>query len=144
VTITATYDGAALSTSIDVVAWPPLSLDLGPAAALAAGASATASVSLNRPAPAGGAVVALSSSMPSAIPVPPSVTIQAGQTTTSFGITNSYSGLPKLVTIGATYNGQGASSSLFVPKEQVCQPHACPKGFSWDPDSCGCVRGLPN
>jgi hypothetical protein len=143
VTVSGTYNGASMSTSFDVVAWPPLSLDLGAADALPAGASATARVSLNRPAPAGGASVALLSSVPSAIPVPSSLTIPAGQTTVVFTITNSYSGQPKQVVISAAWNGLTASSSLYVPQQPGCQPHPCPRGFYWDPDSCGCARGLP-
>jgi hypothetical protein len=143
VTVTASYEAVALSTSFDVAAWPPLSINLGAADFLDAGASSTASVSLNTVAPAGGAVVALVSSDPSAIPVPSSVTVPAGQKTATFTVTNYYSGVPKRVTISAAYNGLAASSGLFVPEEPTCRPRQCPKGFYWDPDSCACLRGLP-
>jgi hypothetical protein len=143
VTITASYEGVALSTSFDVAAWPPLSLELGDADYLDAGASATASVSLNTAAPAGGAVVALVSSDPSAVPVPATVTIPAGQKTATFTITNYYSGVPEHVSISAAYSGLTASSGLWVPEEPTCRPRQCPKGFYFDPDSCACVSGLP-
>src|SRR5262249_49082448 len=143
VTITASYEGVALSTTIDVAAWPPLSLDLGDSDYLDVGASAVASVSLNAAAPAGRAVVALVASEASAIPVPPTLTIPPGQKTATFTITNYYSGLPEHVTISAAYGGLSASSGLWVPEEPTCRPRQCPKGFYFDPDSCACVRGLP-
>ena len=143
VTVTASYEGVALSTKVGVAAWPPLSVNLGAASALGNGASSTATVSLNTPAPAGGAVVTLSSSDPSAISVPASLTVRPGEKTAAVTITNHYSGLPEQVTIGASYNGLTASDALYVPKEPSCRPHTCPKGFHFDPDSCGCARGLP-
>ena len=142
-TVKASYDGVTLSTTIGVAAWPALSINVGSASALGAGASSTATVSINTAAPAGGAIVTLASSDPSAIPVPVSLTIAPGQKTASFTITNHYSGRPEQVTISASYNGLAASGALYVPQEPTCRPHTCPTGFHFDSESCGCVRGLP-
>jgi hypothetical protein len=147
VTLTARYEGSAASTSIGVRAWPPLSLDLG-ASELGRGDSTTAKVTLNTPAPATGASVALKSSDPSAVPVPPSVTVPADAFTGTFTATGNYSGSPKTVTITATYNGASASASLTVPARTLpptpeCKPKSCPSGTFWNPDDCQCERGRP-
>ena len=71
------------------------------------------SVVLDAPAPAGGAVVALSSSSPSAA-VPASVTVPQGQTTASFTITTSTVSQPVNVTIRASYAGTIKSAALLV------------------------------
>jgi hypothetical protein len=117
VTLTASYGGSSLKTTVRLAASPPLSIGIG-ADHLSKGDMAPVTVTLNTPAPAnpaGGAVVMLSSSDSSAVPVPPNVTVPTGSDTKSFTITNNYSGPPKQVTIAATYNGASASNSLFVP-----------------------------
>jgi IPT/TIG domain len=122
VTVTASYGGSSAATSIDVRASPPPSppppvgVTIG-ADALARGDSVPVTVTLDAPAPPQGAVVGLSSSDPSAVPVPvpPTVTFTPGSTMEMFRITNNYSGRPKKVTITATYSGESASASLFVP-----------------------------
>jgi hypothetical protein len=72
------------------------------------GTPVTGTVTLSAAAPAGGAVVALSTSG-SAATVPPSVTIPAGSTGASFTIATNTVSAPTTVTLSATY---GASQSV--------------------------------
>jgi hypothetical protein len=64
----------------------------------------TGTVTLSGPAPAGGAVVTLSSSNSAAASVPANVTVAAGNTTANFTIQTSPVGSNTDVTISATYN----------------------------------------
>ncbi|MBV9032975.1 MAG: IPT/TIG domain-containing protein [Acidobacteriaceae bacterium] len=114
VTLTATYQGSSANAALSLAASPPISLSID-ATELDAGASAPATVTLNTPAPSTGAVVALASSDPSAIPVPPNLLITAGSQKGTFTVKDNYSGVPKKVTITATYSGASASDSLTVP-----------------------------
>lgn len=106
---------------------------------------ANVTVSINSPAPApGGAVVSLSSSSPSAITVPTSVTIPAGQYSTTFSITNQYSGGSGMVTISGTYNGASASDTIIVfTPPPACQVQQCAHLYYWDSAQCKCVKGIP-
>ncbi len=143
VTITATYLGASVSTTVQFNPWPTVSLILG-ASVLGTGYSTTATVSLNLPAPAGGAVVTLSSSDPASVPMPASITIPAGAQSKSFTITNSYAGAAKQVTLTATYSGATDSEVISVPTQWVCPARHCPAGTYWHQDDCACEPGLPN
>ena len=134
VTLTASYEGSSVSTTIGVQGWPPVTLDLG-TTVLYSGDTATAKVTLNKPAPAGGANVALSSSDPSAVTVPASVTVPAGSFTGSFPATNNYSGPNKNVTVTASYAGSSAADGMTVA---TCAPRKCPTGSTWNPDDCQC------
>jgi hypothetical protein len=78
------------------------------------GAGSTGRVTLNRAAPAGGAVVALTSSNTNAATVPASVTVAAGATTKTFAITTSAVNAATAVTITATYNGVSRTATLTV------------------------------
>jgi hypothetical protein len=68
------------------------------------GAGVTGTVTLNNPAPAGTAVVALTSSNPAAV-VPPTVTVPAGALSATFAVTTSTVTSQQPVNITATYNG---------------------------------------
>lgn len=78
------------------------------------GASATGTVTLSGPAPAGGAVVLLTSSNPAAAAVPASVTVPAGATMASFSVTTRpvQSAVP--VVISASYAGATQPSIVTV------------------------------
>ena len=87
VTITATYSGVARTATLTVN--PPVALvgvSVNPAA-VTGGADSTGTVTLSAAAPAGGAVVALTSSNTNAATVPASVTVAAGATTATFAVT---------------------------------------------------------
>ncbi|MGB7763348.1 MAG: IPT/TIG domain-containing protein [Bryobacteraceae bacterium] len=77
------------------------------------GGSASGFLNLTEAAPAGGAVVSLSSDS-TAVSVPASVTVPAGFTSTAFNIfTNPVNAL-QTATISATYNGSSAQAQLTV------------------------------
>ncbi len=89
-----------------------LSLTVNPAS-VTGGASSLGTVTLNGPAPAGGAVVQLTSSNPSAATVPGTVTVAANATTATFTVnTQGVAGVTP-VNITATFNGS-ASATLTV------------------------------
>ena len=69
------------------------------------GFTATITIGLNSIAGGGGVVVTLTSSNPAALPLPPSVTIPAGSSTTSFAVTANPVGTRTVVTLSATTSG---------------------------------------
>jgi len=85
VTITASYGGDTKSMILDVVPTWLVSFTLG-SRVVPAGTGTSGTVFLFVPAPPGGAVVTLSSSMPSAATLPASVIVAAGATSASFAI----------------------------------------------------------
>lgn len=107
---------------------PPLSLDLG-ADALGAGESSTGTINLSSPAPADGAVITLWSSDDTALDLPPSITVPAGDNAATFELTNNYAGQRKSVQIVVTYEGASAEGSLFIPsllfEPSPCKGHVC-------------------
>lgn len=117
VTITASAGGVSRQATLTVN--PPSqvtlqSLTISPQW-VSGGSTATGTVQLSGPAPAGGAVIQLTSSNPSRASVPTTVTVPAGQTTATFTI-RTYSRLFSIttVTVTATYNGTSRSASLIV------------------------------
>ena len=82
-------------------------------ASITAGTTATGSVSLTRPAPSGGALVQLVSSSAD-LQIPASVTIAAGQTSTSFPITSSFVSNSEFVTLRASFNGVTQSATTTI------------------------------
>jgi hypothetical protein len=73
-------------------------------------------VTLTDPAPAGGALVSLSSSAPFAgtVSVPPSVTVPAGATSATFTVTTSPVSESEQATITGSWNGSTKSATLIV------------------------------
>jgi hypothetical protein len=115
VTISATYGGATRSASLTVTPAPSppptlSSLTLNPTSVIG-GTPSTGTVTLSGPAPAGGAIVALSSSN-GAARVPSSVTVPAGATSASFTVNTSIVLLPTSATISASYNGTTRTATL--------------------------------
>lgn len=94
---------------------PPslLSLVLSPTS-VTGGTSATGTVTLSDPAPAGGAVVALSSANPAVVAVPASIMVAPGATTATFKVTTYTVGSSTAVTLTATYNGTPRTAVLTV------------------------------
>jgi LmbE family N-acetylglucosaminyl deacetylase len=114
-TISATYNGTQTATL--TVNPPTLSLSsvtLSPAT-VTGGTSTTGTVKLGGAAPAGGAVVTLSSSNSATATVPASVTVAAGATTATFAITTSAVGSATALTISATYNGTRTATLTVNP-----------------------------
>ena len=78
------------------------------------GANSTGTVTLSAAAPAGGAVVTLTSSNTNAATVPASVTVAAGATTATFAITTKAVTAGTVATITATYDGVSKAVGLVV------------------------------
>jgi hypothetical protein len=112
--------GTSVSAPFNVAAAPPppplvLTTGADSEGGLPYNGSTTATVTLGTPAPAGDAVVALTSSDPSAIAVPLSITVPAGQTQASFTIKNQRPSVPEFVTLTATHGSDIATDSLEAP-----------------------------
>ncbi len=104
VNVTATLNGQQQSTVVNLTATVVLSsLSCSPGTVAAPG-SANCTVTLSGPAPAGGAVVNLSSNNPS-VTVPGSATVTSGQTSVSFTATVAGISANLTAQISASYNG---------------------------------------
>lgn len=118
-TLSATYAGVTKSTTFTVnpaAASAALSaLALSPASVVG-GYSVTATVTLSADAPAGGAVVALSSSNPNTASVPDSITVAAGTKTNAFTVTTFATKRNTSATIVAAYLGVNKSGVLTVKR----------------------------
>jgi hypothetical protein len=87
---------------------------------LHAGDELTGSVTLYLPAPAGGAVVTLSSDNPGVLPVPASVTVPEGETELTFEVTaGGPVPEPSYATVTATYDSIAATISVSMQPPQV-------------------------
>src|SRR5215472_4993303 len=83
------------------------------ASTVPAGGTVAGTMTLSQAAPAGGAVLTLSSNSPSAT-VPAIVTVAAGATSATFTIYAPETAVPGTVTITATYQGSSAAATLTV------------------------------
>lgn len=102
VDVQASYGGTTPTATLTVN--PPLflsSLTVSPGSVTGGGA-ATGTVTLNGVAPAGGALVTLSSDSPAAV-VPPSVLVPAGQSAATFGVSTNVVTTSSVATLAATY-----------------------------------------
>jgi hypothetical protein len=120
VDVQATYGGTTPTATLSVA--PPLflsSLSVAPGS-VAGGATATATVALNGVAPAGGALVALTSDSPAAV-VPSSVLVPAGQTGVTFGVKTNAVTTPTTATLAATY---GSSLPATATAKLIVNPPA--------------------
>jgi hypothetical protein len=100
-------------------------------ATVAEGLSATATLTLSAPAPTGGVTINLNNSNPNAATVPANVTVAAGATTATFGVTTNTTALPTATTVSAELGGQLASATLdIVPylANLTLNPAAVPAG----------------
>ncbi|MDX6513042.1 MAG: hypothetical protein QOE36_2546 [Gaiellaceae bacterium] len=80
------------------------------------GQSSTGWVTLGGPAPSGGAVVTLSSSLPAVVSVPPTMTVPAGAWRASFAVPTSRVKQTRTATITAGYNAGSVSARLTVTR----------------------------
>jgi PKD repeat protein len=117
VTISGTYPSTTtMTTTLTVAPSPtPLSVTLAPST-VTGGNSSTGTVLLSGPAPAGGSVVALATSLTSSATVPASVSIPAGATSGTFTVITLAQTTTRTVTISASLNGLGASAVLTVTR----------------------------
>src|SRR6185312_17034188 len=89
------------------------SMTLNPAT-LTGGANSTGKVTLSAAAPAGGAVVALTSNKPNVATVLPSVTVAAGATTATFTVATNTLTVGTVAIITSTYDGISKAVGLVV------------------------------
>jgi trimeric autotransporter adhesin len=115
VTISASYGGVSKSAWLTVTptAATLSSLTLNPTSVIGGAQSSTGTVTLSGPAPAGGALVTLSSSN-GAASVPPSVTVPAGATSATFPVNTTAVAVLTPVIITGTYGGGSKSATLTV------------------------------
>ena len=97
------------------------------------GNSSTGTVTLSGAAPAGGAIVALSSSNTTAARVPSSVTVAAGATSATFTVSTSPAAASTTVIVSAAYAGVTKTASLTVTP--VPPPPATLSSLSLNPTS---------
>src|SRR5205814_3149391 len=112
VTIKATYNGVAKTATLTVNPAGPAALAgvaMNPATMIF-GSVSTGTVTLTAPAPAGGAVIALSSSDWVSFYLPLSVTVPAGATTAQFTVTSTL--MRSTTVITASYNGVNKTATL--------------------------------
>jgi hypothetical protein len=127
VTITASLGGVTASAALTVITQGISSVTLS-AAQVRGGALLTGNtVNLAGAAPAGGAVISLSSSNPTVASVPSNVTVAAGGfTSPPFTITTSAVTTPTSVTITGTYGGADATATFIVnplfPQSVILNP----------------------
>jgi hypothetical protein len=114
-TMSATYGGITTTATLTVQAATLVSLTLNPTGPTG-GNHSIGTLTLSGPAPAGGAVVALSSSNPAVASVPPpgSVAVPSGATTATGVVTTHPVSTTTPVTIYATYAGVTRTATLSV------------------------------
>lgn len=123
-TVSAAYGGATRSAILTVTppAPPPApaptatlsSISLSPTS-ISGGGTVTGTVLLTGPAPAGGAVIALTSSSPGIVPVPATVTVPAGATSARFTSRTVRPGYWRVVVrVSATYAGVTRTAAVVV------------------------------
>ncbi len=95
-------------------------VSLNPATVVGGGSSG-GTVTLNSPAPAGGAVVALSSSNLSVASAPASVSVPAGSSTATFTVATTAVVSPTQVMIGGSYNGSQSAILTVNPGSLIPQ-----------------------
>jgi hypothetical protein len=125
-TITGTYNGVSKQAVLTVTAAAVVAnlamISLNPTT-VQGGANSTGRATLDNPAPATGAMVALTSSNTSAATIPSgSVTIPAGLTTATFTVTTSAVPADTTSTITGTYNGVSKQAVLNVTAAAAGSP----------------------
>lgn len=105
--------GCTVSTPPPAPAAALQSVSLSPAS-VEGGTTATGTVTLSAAAPSAGAVVALSSSNPSVVTVPPSVTVPSGASSSAVSVSTSSVTSTATSVVTATYNGVNRTATLTV------------------------------
>jgi hypothetical protein len=116
VTISGTHNGVTRSAALSVNPAPAVSLgsvSVSPAT-VTGGQTSSGTVRLSGPAPAGGAVVTLSSSNTNGATVPGSVTVPAGATSINFTVSTKAVTSSSAITISAVYSGVTRTATLTV------------------------------
>ena len=124
VVVTATYNALARTATLTVNAPAVVSATLASVAlapaSVTAGSPSQGTVTLSAAAPAGGALIALSSSLPAAAALPASVTIAAGATSATFAISTPPAVAASSAIISAAYNGVSRTATLAIAASDPC------------------------
>ena len=136
-TITATANGKSATGTLTVLAPALEKLVLTPPT-LPGGQTATGTLNLTFAAPAGGAVVSLSSDNPAAV-VPATVTIPASATTTTFPITTKSVPRTVVVTITATLAGLSQMAKLEIRSARISAVSVAPASLTGGAPAVGTV-----
>jgi hypothetical protein len=126
VTISATYGGATQMATLTVNPLQITSLTLSPVRVVGGKSTTNNTVNLNGAAPAGGAVVTLTSGKPAVASVPDTVTVPASASSTTFTITTTAVTSDIVVHITAAYGGVSERANL-----TVCVSSTKPNSASW-------------
>jgi hypothetical protein len=115
VTVTATFAGVSETSLLSIN--PPIptlsGISITPSS-IASGQSGAGTVSLTSPAGAGGALVSLVSSNPSAASVPPTVTVAAGAISASFSVNAATVTASTSLVLTASYGGASTTASVTI------------------------------
>jgi hypothetical protein len=112
-TITGSYNGSTQAATLPINPVLMASVTMNPTS-VKGGTPSTGTVTLNGPAPAGGAVVTLSNTNPTAATVPASVTVAAGATSVTFSVTTTVVAVSTSATISGAYNGSTQAGGLTI------------------------------
>jgi hypothetical protein len=113
VSISASSGGGTQSVSLTVLPAVLVSLTVNPTSVLGGLQNSTGTVTLNGPAPAGGAVVALTDNS-LGCNRPATVTVPAGGTSTTFTVTTGVVLVTSTCTVTGTYQGTSRSANLEI------------------------------
>ncbi|HXN17223.1 MAG TPA: TIGR03790 family protein [Candidatus Binatus sp.] len=137
-TIEASLSGTTTSTSISVTQ-ALASLDISPDSALG-GKTVNGTVRLTGPAYPGGVTISLTSSDPSVVEVPPSITIAAGATQGLFGVTTAPVSSSTPVTIAASSGSSNKSATLTLTAPLLSSMSLSPSSVLGGTSSTGTVK----
>lgn len=119
VTVTATYGGGSKSASVSLVAPTQVSNLACVPASVPAGGTASCTVTLSKAAPAGGAIISLSSSH-SLLTVPASMAVAAGSLSGTFTATAGAATTTQTAVITASVSGASQTTSVSVMPASTC------------------------
>ncbi|MGA3040102.1 MAG: Ig-like domain-containing protein [Bryobacteraceae bacterium] len=114
VTISATYDGATRTATLTVDPPQAAAVKLSPASVTGGQSTTHNAVVLDGPAPAGGAIVMLTSGNSAVAAVPATVTVASGATYATFAITTTAVTADTVVPVTATFGGASVMANLTV------------------------------
>ena len=132
-TVTGTLGSSSASVSLTVTPVYLYSLEFGPSDLVVSGGTVTAEPDLSGPAPAGGALVSLTSSNPSLAPVPATADIPAGDYLISVPVSTGTVSVVTDVTFTASWDGVTLSSQLEIDPPPPPPPPATPTSVTFSP-----------
>ena len=138
--LSATYGGVTRTATLSLVAPVVLSSVACSPSTISAGGSTTCTIALTKTAPSEGHPVALSSSNPTALSVPASITVLGGTTSSTFQADAGSVALSEPVTITAT--GSPAVSTVVIVQCTDSQPAGLVAAYSFNEGSGAAVSDV--